>query len=196
MRDLNKLQAECPEVNTFDALDTDNIMFLYDYFPWNVPENVNYVTFKIRNLKKNETESVRARHHSVRFFSKALKNSIMPLINLTNVSACIVPKSREDELSFGMLELLGTLQNEIGFTNTENLLRRTTTVAKAAAGGARSVEIHKDSIEVINIDNVKNKNIFLFDDVTTTGCSLEACKQLLMEAGANQVIMIALAKTR
>lgn len=193
--DLEKLKAECPDVKSFYTLNSDEIMSLYDYHPWNDSQNVDYVTFKILNLKKNESKDTESRHHSVRFFAKALKKSIIPLINFKNISCCIVPKSEKNKESTGMVELLKATKKDIGFTNTDNLLERVVTVDKAATGGARSVKIHKDSINVKNIDDIKYKNILLFDDVTTTGSSLVACKQLLMDAQASQVIMIALGAT-
>ena len=45
------------------------------------------------------------------------------------------------------------------------------------------------------MDDIKGETIFLFDDITTTGCSLLACKELLLDAGAAQVAMIALGQT-
>ncbi|MBQ8739125.1 MAG: ComF family protein [Clostridia bacterium] len=44
-----------------------------------------------------------------------------------------------------------------------------------------------------NID-VKGKNIFLIDDVMTSGATLCACARLLKKAGANQVVPITLAR--
>ena len=195
MRDLEKLKAECQIVNSFFALDCNNVMHLYDYHPWNNPPLVDYVTFKIKNLKNNNPAPNRARGYSVEFFVNALRSSIVPISKLDNMVGCIVPKSNAGELSIGMINVLATMVREIGFSNSINPLERVTTVQSAHSGGLRSIKIHKDSIRVVDNEQVYNKNVFLFDDVTTTGSSLEACKELLLEAGANQVFMIAFGKT-
>ncbi len=44
-----------------------------------------------------------------------------------------------------------------------------------------------------NID-IKGDIVLLMDDVTTTGNSLYACKQILLERGADSVEMFALGK--
>ena len=195
MRDMEKLKAECPIVNSFLALNSNSIMHLYDYHPWNNPPLVDYVTFKIKNLKENTLQPHRARGYSVEFFVNALRASIVPISNLNNMAGCIVPKSNAGELSIGMINVLIKMAQEIGFSNSVNLLERVTSVQSAHTGGPRSIKIHKDSIRVVNVEQVYQKNVFLFDDVTTTGSSLKACKELLLEAGANQVFMIAFGKT-
>ena len=54
------------------------------------------------------------------------------------------------------------------------------------------METHLNSIKVNG--DVSGKNIILMDDITTSGCSLLACKQLLLDAGANSVICFAFGK--
>lgn len=43
--------------------------------------------------------------------------------------------------------------------------------------------------------SLKDKNILLIDDVTTTGATLNACARVLKKAGASRVYVVALAKT-
>ena len=45
-----------------------------------------------------------------------------------------------------------------------------------------------------NTATIKEKSIAIFDDVYTTGSTLNECKKVLLEAGAKKVGLIALAK--
>jgi len=77
-------------------------------------------------------------------------------------------------------------------------LLRHTDVGKLAHGGDRRVDVHLDSINVRETVKIKiqNRSVLLLDDVTTTGNSLQACRQLLIEAGAKRVGAIVLGKTK
>jgi phosphoribosylpyrophosphate synthetase len=195
MHDLVKLKNECPEPRILQTLDNSNILSLYDYHPWHDTANIDFVTHTLLNLKKNNESDKRARLHSINFLTKALRKSLIPVINLENIACAVVPKSTKDEVSTGMLHLLFVLQDEIGFKNSVNPLDRITTIPKAATGGPRSTKLHKKTIIVNDKKIVDNMNVLLFDDVTTTGRSLVACKELLIEAGANQVFMIAIGQS-
>lgn len=74
-------------------------------------------------------------------------------------------------------------------------LRRHRRIAKLAAGGDRSMQVHFNSVSVENQHLICGRRITLLDDVTTTGNSLSACRQLLLDAGALSVRCFALAKT-
>lgn len=174
-------------------------MFLYDYHPWCEGKNVNIdkITNTLINLKKTAENSWNS---PVNFFTKVLTNPYRGLSRLVSKSDksnvfCVVPSHAKNMVSPGLLQLARNVSHEFNFKNKENLLSRTTTVDKAASGGQRSIQIHLDSVVVVGQENVKGKTVYLFDDITTTGCSLLACKQLLLEAGAERVAMIALGRT-
>lgn len=68
-------------------------------------------------------------------------------------------------------------------------------IRKLSQGGCRHVQVHLNSVCVVNAHLIRGCRVTLLDDVTTTGNSLRACKQLLLEADAKSVRCIALAKT-
>lgn len=63
-----------------------------------------------------------------------------------------------------------------------------------AHGGDRSKYLHLQSIEVVDDIDMSQDIILLMDDVTTTGNSLYACKEILLNHGAKNVEMFALGK--
>lgn len=75
------------------------------------------------------------------------------------------------------------------------ILRRTATVPKAATGGPRDQALHEQTIEVRNPATVRNKIVYIFDDVWTTGATLLACAEVVKSAGAIEVNLYAVGKT-
>ncbi len=80
-------------------------------------------------------------------------------------------------------------------SNARRSLYRHTEVQKLSGGGARSLQIHLDSIRVSHRHLIQGRDVLLLDDIATTGFSLCACRLLLLKAGAASVRMFALAKT-
>lgn len=76
-----------------------------------------------------------------------------------------------------------------------NTLERTMTI-EPEKQGSRSIEKHIKSITVKQ-QFTKNDAIILLDDITTTGYTMNACKKLLIQNGANaqNIVCAALAQT-
>ena len=193
--DFTKLKTQYAK--NYQQLDYLNIMPLYDYHPWDSGNNPNIdkITNTILNLKTKKPEKFRFRDQAVNFFSKVMKTQLLGLNCANSKSFCVVPSHEKDKVCVGLLKLMDNLSADFGFINTNNLIRRTNTVAKAATGGDRSLQHHLNSLEVINVQHVHNQVIYLFDDISSTGNSLKACKSLLMSAGALKVVMISLGQT-
>jgi hypothetical protein len=66
-------------------------------------------------------------------------------------------------------------------------------IPKLATGGDRAIEVHLASMRVAA--TVARREVFLIDDVATTGNSLLAARRLLELAGAHRVAAVALART-
>ena len=81
-----------------------------------------------------------------------------------------------------------------GRKNKVYYLQRTKSIDKLAYGGCRDRQVHMKTISTVDSINVDGDIILLMDDVTTTGNSLYACREILMEKGAKTVKMFALGK--
>lgn len=169
--------------------------FLFKYFAYWVylPEKTRNPKFDtncsyILDLKKDEGTT--SRNNAIKFFTPHI-------LKLTdkNVVVCVVPSSDPKKTNCGVNELINIPIKKGLWIDGTDCLVRTKKVSKAATGGPRSVQIHMDSIEVKNKTIIKGKDVFLIDDVSTTGSSLNACKKLLLKAGAKSVQIYALGKT-
>ncbi|WP_417391994.1 ComF family protein [Gimesia sp.] len=110
-----------------------------------------------------------------------------------SVPIAIVPSHDPSKRSTGIKKVAKKLADN-GRIDATSCLKRTRKIEKLANGGSRAIEVHLDSIVVVNSHLIEGKDVLLLDDVTTSGNSLAACEQLLIEAGANRVQLYAFAK--
>lgn len=187
--DFSKLKSQYA-IN-YKELSFDTIMNLYVYHPWDGGKNPNIdnITNTLLNLKSDKDSAVN-------YFSKVVKTQLANLSKgQENKSYCIVPSHTKGDISNGLSRVIENIKIDFGFSNNANLLKRSKTVAKSSTGGDRSVQHHLDSIAVVDDSSVKDKVVFLFDDISSTGNSMEACKKLLLEKGATKVVMISFGQT-
>lgn len=138
---------------------------------------------------------------AVSFFAKRLVAAVKVLRDdqLPSV-VVIVPSSSKGKISEGLVAVASLsckLLSGSGIVISEeyDCLNRHTAVDKNAHGGSRSKNKHLNSIEVVNRKFKPGERILLLDDVATTGNTLMACRDILVAAGAREVIMLALTQT-
>lgn len=109
------------------------------------------------------------------------------------ITICVVPSSNSEKVVTGIGKL-GEMLAENGRVNKVYFLRREKSIDKLAIGGNRDKEVHMHSISTVEDMDITEDIVLLMDDVTTTGNSLYACKELLLMRGAGKVEMFALGK--
>jgi len=108
-------------------------------------------------------------------------------------------KKRYRERGFNQAELLCKelikLQTPSPFTLSNNILIKIKETEHQARIRDRSVRLKNiaNSFAVKNAELIKNRNIILIDDVTTTGATLTEAKKTLKDAGARKVIAFTIA---
>ena len=110
-----------------------------------------------------------------------------------DVTICVVPSSNSGVKESGIGKL-GEMLAGNGRKNKVYFLKRNKSIDKLATGGNRSIETHMKSISTVLDMDIDNDIVLLMDDVTTTGNSLYACKEILLQNGAREVEMFALGK--
>lgn len=109
---------------------------------------------------------------------------------------CCVPSHDPEQRNSGVHEVARKIfQNRDRIIDGTEYLIRMNEIEKLSTGGNRSIEVHLSSIEVPYPEYVQGRAVLLIDDVTTTHNSILACKQLLLEAGAQSVQCLAFAQT-
>lgn len=136
---------------------------------------------KILDLKEGKQSAVR-------YFYNLLNDEICD-----GVTICVVPSSDSNKIESG-IGMLGDMLASNGRINKVYYLRRTKSIDKLALGGNRSKDVHMKTITTLDDVEITGDIILLMDDVTTTGNSLYACKEILMAKGARSVKMFALGK--
>ena len=125
---------------------------------------------------------------AIKYFYNLLDCEICP-----DVTICVVPSSNADKKELGIGKL-GEMLAANGRNNKVYFLRRDYSIDKLATGGDRKKEVHMKSISAVEDLDITGDIVLLMDDVTTTGNSLYACKEILMQCGALNVEMFALGK--
>jgi hypoxanthine phosphoribosyltransferase len=117
--------------------------------------------------------------------------------NLDNDFDClaIVPSHYNGTYTSGIKLLSEKISKGMNSVYTTSCLIRHKTIEKLSIGGNRSIQTHLNSIKVVDSELIDGKKVLLLDDVSTTGNSLKACKQLLESAGAKTVKSFILGKT-
>ena len=111
-------------------------------------------------------------------------------------------KKRLKERGYNQSQLIAReLVKEYNLHNNKKMIYYNDVIIKTKNIKPQSTKNLKNRIQdVIGIYEIKNKekiigkNIIIFDDIYTTGSTANECKKILLEAGANKVGILALAK--
>jgi hypothetical protein len=169
--------------------DGRTIVSFDDYRPWSsytaeggVGADYPEYSRQILNLKKGDIEAVQF------FFDR-----VNPELG-DDFAIAIVPSHDPTNFAGGLKKLASKIANVGDRSDASGCLVRHTKTEKLTSGGNRTVDVHTASINVANDWLIIDRNVLLLDDVTSTGNSLVACRQLLENSGARLVQCVALGK--
>lgn len=112
----------------------------------------------------------------------------------------IVPSCDPDTPFDGLVYLIRKLTSDDRGDATSCLVRHTWIIpsetAKQCGQNRSDINRHLNSIKAMNESLFRSRVVLLIDDITTTGTSLLACRNLLLDKGASEVICLALGETR
>lgn len=83
----------------------------------------------------------------------------------------------------------------LGLEFSANILSRTRhTSPQAKLDGAERLTNVRDCFQVVDAKDVAGRNVVLIDDVVTTGSTVNECARMLKQAGANKILVLAVAR--
>lgn len=85
------------------------------------------------------------------------------------------------------------LNPKITFDNN-CLIKQKNTKTQSTLNADERIENIKNAFLVKNKENIKNKNIVLFDDIATTGSTINEISKVLKEAGVKKILVLVIAK--
>lgn len=177
-------------------INADCIYYFYTYRKWsdvkNLPANdkKRVDTSRILNFKNGKDDDYG-------WFKKCFTNHLAEFSN-DNWIVCSIPGHDQ------ILPIANHMDRFLEYCKLPNnmfvvpclLLRNKEMPQKHGESyGARTIQKDLDSFKLRKDFDLNGKNIIIFDDITTSGCSLMAAKQYFRRFGAKKVVCIALGKT-
>ncbi len=149
-------------------------------------EYFNEYSQKILDLKDRNYEAIEC-------FTQELDK----IIDDEQVVITAVPSSNAKRVSSGITYLSKQLlKNKRNFIDGTTCVKRMNSIPEQSQSSEkRTKKRNKDSIEIQNNSLIKEQRVIILDDVLTTGNTIKACQELLLEAGAKEVKIIVLGKT-
>ena len=74
------------------------------------------------------------------------------------------------------------------------LVKSKNTIAQSKLNKNKRKQNIKNAFKVLNLEKIQGKNILLFDDIFTTGSTVNECSKILKKTGAKTVGVLKIAK--
>lgn len=154
--------------------------------------NAGRVDYRVVRQNLGWTKLIEALNNERQWPLKRLVALLAPLLAPDIALAAVPP-----HIGYQAFWPVRTLARELaaqGRIDATSCLVRHTTVRRITFGGPSTKALHRQTIRVENADLVAGRRVLLLDDIAKSGMSLLACRELLREAGAVQVQMMALGR--
>ena len=163
------------------------IFDLGGYHPWHDGHNPNFDEFSRLILDVKDQ-----RKKGINYFTNRLRSI---LSDTEEYVICVIPTHAVGTAPSGIRTIAKQLCSHPIIDGTD-AISRAFEIQKKTVGGSRDMQLEIKSLAVTNESVVRGRQVLLLDDVTTTGTSLKAGKYLIEQAGAEIVVLLALARTQ
>lgn len=126
-----------------------------------------------------------------RFFTEIILNTEEVYSFLKNYDIIIpvpIHKSRKLERGYNQSELIAkSISKKVNIQYCNVLVKSKGNFAQSKLNKEQREQNVKNVYNVKKMEKILNKNIVLFDDIYTTGATVNECSKILINAGANNV---------
>jgi len=152
----------------------------------------NIVRKKIIDYKFNE------KSYLYKTFAKIILNNkkIYGFLKKYDIIICVpMYKTKKMQRGYNQSELIAKeIAKKLGIRlEYNNLIKTKDTKKQSTLAKTERLENVKNAFDIKNIKSIENKNVILFDDIFTTGSTVEECSKILKKAGAKEVSVLTLA---
>lgn len=159
--------------------------------------------FRYENLIRNQIIALKFKEkpYVYKTIGKFLENKQKSFENLRKYDIILVApisNKRKKERGYNQSELIAKeISKIIGVKIEKNILYKTKNILpQSTLNKEQRIENVKNVYKAKNIEKIKNKKILIFDDIYTTGSTVNECAKILVEAGIskNSIEILTLAK--
>jgi len=196
--ETNKLIDSYQEITIGPGLH--NIMeTLGEYHPKHGRQYKDMDSFSIMILDiKKDVSKLKPQSKAYRYYKTAIEYFTDQLRSILSEREefviCVMPTHVVGRAPSGIREIAKRLCHPPIIDGTD-VLTRAFEIPQKARGGSRDLGKEIESLAISNKDIIKDRQVLLLDDVTTSGTSLMAGRYKLKNAGAKIVAMFALGQT-
>ena len=182
---------------------SNHIYYFYTYWQWSEAKNLpreddrRIRSERILNFKTDDDRFAKLKQDSFNLFRKCFRNHLVELASEKWIVCSIPNHDQTLPIANNVDDFLDYCKLPSNMLVVHCLITRKYETPKkhSADYGMRTYKKDLDSYKMRNDIDIKDKNIIVFDDVTTSGSSLVAARMFLQSHGANKVVCIALGKT-
>lgn len=159
--------------------------------------------FRYENLIRNQIIALKFKEkpYVYKTIGEFLENKQKSFENLRKYDIILVApisNKRKKERGYNQSELIAKeISKIIGVKIEKNILYKTKNILpQSTLNKEQRIENVKNVYKAKNIEKIKNKKILIFDDIYTTGSTVNECAKILVEAGIskNSIEILTLAK--
>jgi hypothetical protein len=183
-------------IDPFGKFPPNHFFPPFNYFQNNLEYLGHYCSQKMKNSESDVFSNLiiglkKNKKYAIDFFVTKLKETLGNWFTLV-----VIPSHDPEKTDSGVKKVAVELcKSNPTIDDGTDLLIRFKKIEKLSFGGYRNYSVIYDSLKVNDSTRIKDKNIILLDDVSTTGVSLLAGKDQLIANGAKWVFCFSLGKT-
>ncbi|MEA2112977.1 MAG: phosphoribosyltransferase family protein [Patescibacteria group bacterium] len=174
-----------------------------------IPNTISIVSYRNRFVKKTLWSlKFKNNHQIAKLFAEVIYDNLIEELsnlkltaNFDNPILVVIPLSRQRKRTRGynQVDLIARAIEELDQNNfleyRRNILKKVkdTPQQSRAKNKQERLKNLKNCFKVTNFETIRNRNIILLDDITTTGATLIEATQTLKSAKPKQILCVTLA---